>query len=134
LTAPGQSGFAWRCAAVSRDVAAVTNLLEHVAGLLRQVFHVAGWLVLLWGAAVLPFQAHPSPVHLIAPGAGLLAVVQGILPAWRRRRVQSAVVLPGNEPTRSPGDPSVEADMPESASRDVAYGGFVEGVEQITQA
>jgi hypothetical protein len=129
LAAPGQSRFVRRVAAITRDVAAVTDLLEHVAGLLRQAFHVAGWLVLLWGAAVLPFQAHPSPVHLIAPGAGLLAVLQGILPAWLRRRVQSAVVLPTDELAHS-----FETAVPESGSGDVACEGFTEGVEQMTQA
>jgi hypothetical protein len=98
---PGQSDqatFVQRVAEISKSVAAVTGLLEHVAGLLRQAVHVVGWLVLLWGAAALPFQPHPSPEHLIVPGAGLVAVLQGVVPAWLRRHVRSTVALPSDQP------------------------------------
>ncbi len=134
MAAFGQSGFVRRVGEIARAVAAVTGLLEQVAGLLRQAVHVAGWLVLLWGAAVLPFQAHPSPVHLIAPGAGMLAVLPGLIPGWLRRRVRAAAVLPGDEPGAGAGGLGVAGDGPDSGSGDIARGGFMRSEERATQA
>jgi hypothetical protein len=41
------SAFARRLAEVSMAIVALTGLFEQVAGLLRQVVHVIGWLVLV---------------------------------------------------------------------------------------
>jgi hypothetical protein len=70
---------------VGRDVLAVTVLLGQVAGLLRQLVCVTGWLVLLATTATLLFQPHLTAGHLIAPGAGMLAVFQGLIPRASRR-------------------------------------------------
>ncbi len=96
MAAVRQSRFLRRVAETSKAVAALTGLLEHVAELLRQVLHVAGWLVLLWGSVALPFQAHPSPAHLVAPGAGMAAVFQGLV-AGRLRHRKSAAGWAGND-------------------------------------
>jgi hypothetical protein len=75
------SPFERRLARAGRDVRAVTVLLEQAAGLLRQLVCVAGWLVLLSATVTLLFQPRLDPGHLIAPGAGTLAVLQGLTPA-----------------------------------------------------
>jgi hypothetical protein len=134
VAAPGESGFVQRVGEIASDVAAVASLLEHVAGLLRQVFHVMGWLVLLWAAAMLPFQAHPSPVHLMAPGAGVLAVLQGMVPAWLRRHVRAATALAGDELVPGAGELGVVGDVPDPDSGGVACGGFTGSEERVTQA
>lgn len=134
LAAPDQSRFVRRVAEITKGVAAVTGLLERLAGLLRQAVHVVGWLVLLWGAAVLPFQGHPSPEHLVVPGAGLLAVLQGAVPAWLHRHLlRSTVASPSHEPGLRTGESGVEGDTPESGSGDVAFDGVMEDVERIPQ-
>jgi hypothetical protein len=80
------SGFVLRVAEACRVVAALTDLFERVAGLLRQLVSVVGGLVLLWDAVGL--LAHPSlsVAHLMAPGAGALAVIQGFIRPGRRQR------------------------------------------------
>lgn len=83
------STFVQRVAEFSDRVGAVTGLLEHLACLLRQLVHVAGWLVLLYGFADLPFQPHFSPEHLAVPGAGALAVLQGVVDRRERIRLSS---------------------------------------------
>lgn len=90
----GQSRFVQRIAAATERVAAITNLLEQVAGMFYQLVHVAGWLVLLYGSIALLVQPHPSLEHLVAPGAGVAAVLQGRLAAWLSRRIQTAASLP----------------------------------------
>lgn len=70
------SAFIQRLAEASKAIVAVTGLLEDVAGLLRQLVHVVGWLILLYGSVSLLLRPHLSPEHLITPGAGALAVIQ----------------------------------------------------------
>ena len=78
-------GFVLRVAEACRVVAALTDLFERVAGLLRQLVSVVGGLVLLWDAFGL--LAHPSlsVAHLMVPGAGALAVIQGFIRPGRRQ-------------------------------------------------
>jgi hypothetical protein len=92
------SAFIRKLTRVCRAIAAVTSLLEHVAGLLRQLVHVVGWLVLLAGSVRLLLQPHLSPEYLIAPGAGALAVLQGLIRPQRRQDGGPLVVLPDGMP------------------------------------
>lgn len=62
-------------------LSAATRFLEHVVALLRQLVHVAGWIVLLAGCAGLLISPHLSPGHLAVPGAGVLAVLQSLVKA-----------------------------------------------------
>ena len=66
-------------------VAAVTGLLEHVAGLMRQLVCVVGWVLLLSG--VIGVLVHPtfSTEHLVTPGAGAVAVMQVLVRPGRRQ-------------------------------------------------
>ena len=69
-------------------VYAATGLLRQTSGLLRQLVMMVGWLVLLAGSVRL-LTDPPSAFdldHFAAPGAGAIAVVQGLvrLPARRR--------------------------------------------------
>lgn len=102
MTSRGQSRFVQRMARAAQGVAALTGLLEQVAALLHQLVIVAGWVVLLCGSVVLVFQSHPPLEHLVAPGAGALAVIQGRIAAWLSRRTQAAgaqeVPQPESEP------------------------------------
>jgi hypothetical protein len=56
--ATSPSPFERRLDQASRDVRAVTVLLEQACGLLRQLVCVAGWLVLLTATARLLGQPH----------------------------------------------------------------------------
>jgi hypothetical protein len=103
------SVFVRRLAELSKALAAVTGLLEHVAALLRQLVHVVGWLVLLSGSVSLLLQPHLSPVHLITPGAGMLAVLQGAIKPRRRQAGDPPAVVPDeilNLDPAQPGDAS----------------------------
>ncbi len=91
MAAVGESTFMRRLAKGSTAVVAISWLLEHVAGLLRQLVHVAGWLVLLFWTVSLLFRPDLSVTHLITPGAGVLAVAQGHV---KGRRPEAQVVLP----------------------------------------
>jgi hypothetical protein len=93
MVAVSPSVFVRRIAEVSKALAAVTDLLRHVAELLCELLHVVGWLTLLYGSLSLPLQAHFSPEHLITPGAGALAVLQDKIRAWRRQG-RSSVTSP----------------------------------------
>ena len=64
----------------SKVVRAVSGFLETVADLLRQLAHVVGWLVLLIGSPInMLLDPHLSIGHLIVPGVGSLAVLQGLI-------------------------------------------------------
>ena len=63
---------------------AATTLLEQVAALLRQLVHVAGWIVLLISVVGLVARPNPALVHLVVPGGGVLAVLQGLLKPGRQ--------------------------------------------------
>jgi hypothetical protein len=90
----GPAKFVRWAARASSAVAALTGLLEQVAGLLRQLVRVVGWLCLLWGAVAL--LAHPSLSvgHLVAPGAGALAVLQGLVRPARRAEGDESAASP----------------------------------------
>lgn len=77
-------------ATASRMIIAVTRLLEDIASLLRQLVHIAGWVVLLIGAINLVIHPHLSLEHLAVPGAGALAVLQSLVKPWPRRSEQTA--------------------------------------------
>jgi len=79
--AAGRSPFERRLARAGRDVRAATVFLEQACALLRQLVRVAGWLVLLTAIARLFLQPSVGPGYLIAPGAGALAVLQGVRPS-----------------------------------------------------
>jgi hypothetical protein len=66
-------------------------VVEGVAGLLRELVHAAGWVVLLIGCVSLVFHPHLSVAYLVTPGGGVLAVLQG---AIRPRRGQTHVETP----------------------------------------
>lgn len=88
MAAVGKPSFEQRLARAGKNVAAVSGLLEQVARMLRQLVHVAGWLVLLYWIGRLPFRPDLSVAHLVlTPGGGLLAVIQGIVkrPRWLER-------------------------------------------------
>jgi hypothetical protein len=94
-----------RLGEVSKAIQAVTALLEDVAGLLRQLVHVVGWLVLLAGAVGILVHPQFSPEHLAVPGAGVLAVLQGVIKSRRQQRPSST----GSKNDNS-GQPATAAD------------------------
>jgi hypothetical protein len=63
---------------------AASAFLESIAGFFRQLVHVVGWLVLLVGSIDLLINPHVTPAHLAVPGAGALAVLQGLIKPWWR--------------------------------------------------
>jgi hypothetical protein len=75
---------------VSKVLAAASQLLEAIANLLRQLVQVVGWLVLLAGSINLLLDPHLSIGHLVVPGAGSLAVLQGMIKPRRRRQSGNA--------------------------------------------
>lgn len=79
-----------RLARVGEGISAVTVLLMQACGLLRQLVCVAGWLVLLATTARLLVRPCLDPGHLIAPGTGALAVLQGFTISTRAARAGSA--------------------------------------------
>jgi hypothetical protein len=92
------SPFERRLARAARDVRAVTILLEQAAGLLRQLVCVAGWLVLLSATVTLLLRPRLDPGHLIAPGAGTLAVLQGFTPARATSRQRTSAAPARDDP------------------------------------
>jgi hypothetical protein len=100
--ATSPSPFEHRLARAGREVRAVTAFLKQACGLLRQLVCLAVWLVLLTATARLLVQPSPDLGHLVAPGAGALAVLQGLPSTWAARRQR---MLP-----RPPGDNPVPAD------------------------
>jgi hypothetical protein len=68
-----------RLSKASKVLRAIGDILEDVAGLLRQLVHVAGWLVLFVGCISLLIHPRLSPEHLVVPGAGTLAVLQSLI-------------------------------------------------------
>jgi hypothetical protein len=84
-----------------RDAASVikafSGLLEQIANLLRHLVLVAGWLILLAGSIGLLVHPHLSPEHLLAPGAGALAILQSLIKP-RRRRTANGVTLQDEPP------------------------------------
>jgi hypothetical protein len=101
--------FERRLDRAGRDVRAVTVLLEQACGLLRQLLCLSGWLVLLTATARLLVQPHMDPGHLIAPGAGALAVLQGVAPVRATRRQRTTA-----EPTRENPQPTASQPAPGS--------------------
>jgi hypothetical protein len=79
-----------RLAKASNALAAVTGLIEEIANLLRQLVHVAGWLLLLYSTIRLMIHPTLSPGHLVVSGAGALAVLQGLIKS--RRPMSGATV------------------------------------------
>ena len=63
----------------TRIVRAINRFLLQVAGCMRLLVTVAGWLVLLWSTVTLLVHPHVPPAHLVVPGAGALAVIQGMV-------------------------------------------------------
>lgn len=66
-------------------------------------------------------------------GAGVLAVLQGLIPAWLRRHVQAAAALTGDEPCPGTGERGVTGSV-DPDSGDVACDGFMGSEERGTQA
>lgn len=94
MVAARSSSWARRLAGTGASIAAVTGLLENIAGLLRQLVQVAGWLLLLVGCIGLFFRPHLSIEYLATPGGGALAVMQGFI---RPRGRPVTVVLADEE-------------------------------------
>jgi hypothetical protein len=103
------SPFERRLARAGRDVRAVTLLLEQAAGLLRRIVCVAGWLVLLSATVTLLFQPRLDPGHLIVPGAGTLAVLQGLTPGRARRRQRTSAVPPRDDQQPAASQPTPDS-------------------------
>ena len=94
------SAFLRRAAETSKALAAVAGLLKKFAAVLRELAHVLheigrvvrelvrvlGWLAVLYGTFMLLTQPHLSSQHLITPGAGALAVLQGSVKPKRGKR------------------------------------------------
>ena len=78
------SAFERRLSRASRLLSEVTTFLTHLAALLRQLVHVAGWIVLLAGCTELLISPHLTAGHLAVPGAGALAVMQSLVRPWWR--------------------------------------------------
>ena len=106
MASASASAFQCRLARAGRDVCAVTVLLDQAAALLRQLVCVAVWLVLLSATVTLPFQPHLDSRHLIAPGAGTLAVLQGLTPARARRRQRTSAAPSHNDPQPAASQPT----------------------------
>ena|SRR5215469_12009277 len=118
------SAFMLRVARASKVIKAVAGLCEQVAGLLRQIVHIVGWIVLLVGLVKLLVGPHWSLVQFVTPGAGVLAVLQGLI--WPRRRyADEEVLLPDAPP--EPGadllpvdvDTGCETEAPATRSLDL---------------
>jgi len=117
------SAFVRRVAEISKALAAVAGLVQQaadlvhqVSGLLRQLVHAAGWLVLLYGL----FQPHLSPEHLITPGAGALAVLQGLIKLQRRQGSrpddEPKALKPATKPPSSTDSVDLDSVLPASQS------------------
>lgn len=89
MTAVRPPVYVWRLRAVCTALAAVSAVVESVAGLLRELVCAAGWVVLLVGCFSLVFHPHLSASYLVTPGGGALAVLQGMI---RPRRGGGQVV------------------------------------------
>ena len=99
--------FERRLARASKVLSALTEFLEQVAALLRQLVHAAGWLVVLVGCVSLLIHPHLSSEHVIVPGAGALAVLQSLIrPRRQHSDMDKAVTLDeeliGVDVTRNP--------------------------------
>ena len=88
-----------------------TILLGQAAGLLRQLVCVAGWLVLLSATMTLLFQPRLNPGHLIVPGAGTLAVLQGlwVTPGRATRRQRTPAAPPHSDPRLAASQPTPDS-------------------------
>ncbi len=89
------------CAKASAVVNAVTDLLRAVAGLLRQLVHIAGWCALLMGIISLLLNPHVSLEHLAAPGVGVLAILQNLIIRSQRKEETMLVLDEGLLPVEA---------------------------------
>jgi hypothetical protein len=87
------STFVRRVHKASEVIRSVTYFLEATAGLLRQLVHVVGWIVLLAGLTNLLLHPHLSLEHLVVPGAGTLAIVQNLIRCRQRHSDQAMIQL-----------------------------------------
>jgi hypothetical protein len=76
--------FSSKLASAGGVVRTVTLLLEELVGLLRQLVQLTSWLILLTSSVTLLFHPHFSAEFLAIPGAGTMAVLQGIIRPRRR--------------------------------------------------
>jgi hypothetical protein len=90
------STFVRRMRKASEMIRAATYFLEAIADLLRQLVHVAGWIVLLTGLTNLLLHPNLSPEHLAIPGAGALAILQNLIRSRQRHDDQTTVLLDGS--------------------------------------
>jgi hypothetical protein len=86
MTSVRSSAFVRWVAVACGVVTAVTSLLEHVASLLRVLVSIAGWVVLLVGTSEFLMHPYLAPEHLVTPGVGALAVLQGLVRPPQRPR------------------------------------------------
>jgi hypothetical protein len=76
-----------------KDAAAVVtaagDFLDQLGRALRHLVHAVGWIVIL--VSTVRLIGHPAlhPGQLIAPGAGVLAVVQDLIGPWHARGTHS---------------------------------------------
>jgi hypothetical protein len=88
------SKFIRQLVRVSHVITAVTGFLEDVASLLRQLVHIVGWLVLLISIGNLLFHPNLSPEHLLAPGAGVLAILQSLIRTRQQQAEATMISMP----------------------------------------
>ena len=107
-------------------VSALTDFLEDVADCIRQVAHIAGWIVLLISVVGLLHHQDLSWNHLAAPGAGTLAILQSLIRRKRRRTDKATILISkASEPESSASksnardEDEVEA-LPKSGDESVA--------------
>lgn len=138
----GRSPFVQRVAAIRVSIVAMTGLLEDVAGLLRRLVLVVGWVVVLWGLVRLFSHQVFSLERLVTPGAGALAVLQGLVRP-RLRKANGAAVA-GGEPILRAESPGNMGDVlaecipePEGSEADASVGstlGSAPGLSASDQA
>lgn len=88
-----ESRIVGRLDGTTRVVIAASGLLNQIAGFLRQLVSVIGWLALVVGA--ISSLTHPrlSLAHLLVPGTGALAVLQSAIKPRRKHPVHGSPSL-----------------------------------------
>lgn len=96
-----------RLGRASQVVKAITRFLEDISSLLRQLVQVIGWIVLLIGIANIMLHPHLPTSHLLAPGAGALAILQSLIKPWQRHP-EGTTILVGESSEQDDDLPSLE--------------------------
>ena len=108
MAGPAPPVIVRRLRRASQVARAIAGFLEDIASLLRQLVHIAGWLVLLISIVNLLFHPYPSLAHLVTPGAGALAILQNLI-RHRPRQTDGAMNLLDGLPEVDSGVTPIEA-------------------------